>query len=73
MQTCANDWTPVITVIAIQIPVLIGLLGTWLTTRVQTEKIRSAALQTQTKVDALTTITVNGFKSPHANVDNLPQ
>lgn len=64
MQPCTNDWTPVITVIAIQIPVVFGILATWLNLKIAQQKQRAGHDTVTTKLDALTTITVNGFHAP---------
>lgn len=64
MTSCVNDWTPVITVIAIQIPIIFGVLATWLNLKIAQQKQRAGHDIVVTKVDALTTIAVNGFHSP---------
>jgi len=64
MQPCSNDWTPVITVIAVQIPVIFGILATWLNLKIAQQKQRAGHDTVTTKLDALTTITVNGFHAP---------
>lgn len=64
MTECVNNWTPVISVIAIQIPVIIGIIGTWVSLKIAQQKQRAGHDVIATKVDALTTITVNGFHSP---------
>lgn len=66
MANCANDWTPVITVIALQIPIIVGVVATWLNQRIAQQKQRAGHDVVASKIDALTTITVNGFHSPPA-------
>lgn len=68
MANCSNDWTPVITVIAIQIPIIVGVLATWLNLKIAQAKQRAGHDQVTSKLDALTTITVNGFHSPPAPI-----
>jgi hypothetical protein len=64
MQDCTNNWTPVITVIAIQIPFVVGIVATWVNLKVAQSKQRAGHDVVTSKIDALTTITVNGFHSP---------
>jgi hypothetical protein len=64
MTNCTNDWTPVITVIAIQIPIIFGIAATWLNLKIAQSKQRAGHDVVVSKVDALTTIAVNGFHSP---------
>lgn len=64
MPDCVNNWTPVITVIAVQIPIVVGVLATWLNLKIAQQKQRAGHEVLTSKVDALTTITVNGFHSP---------
>lgn len=70
MPNCVNDWTPIITVIAVQIPIIVGVVATWLNLKIAQQKQRAGHDTLTSKVDALTTITVNGFHSPPQNVDN---
>lgn len=64
MQACVNDWSAVIAVIAIQIPIVIGIIGTWVTTRVNAEKVKGQNLVITKSVEGLTTLVIDGFKSP---------
>lgn len=64
MTDCVNNWTPVITVIALQIPIIVGVIATWLNIKIAQQKQRAGHDVVVSKVDALTTITVNGFHSP---------
>lgn len=64
MTACVNDWTPVITILAIQVPILVGVIATWFTTKINAEKSHSNADLVQGKVDSLTTLVIDGFKSP---------
>lgn len=74
MTDCINNWTPVITVIALQIPIIVGVFATWLNLKIAQQKQRAGHDTLATKVDALTTITVNGFHSPpFPNVDKSSQ
>lgn len=70
MTDCVNNWTPVITVIAVQIPIIVGVFATWLNLKIAQQKQRAGHDVIATKVDALTTITVNGFHSPPASTEN---
>lgn len=74
MPACQNDWTPVITVVSLQIPIIIGVLATWLNLKIAQQKQRAGHDQVTSKLDALTTITVNGFHSPPVPIQgNLGQ
>lgn len=64
MPNCVNDYTILITAVAIQVPVLAGVIINWLTTKVSSEKSHSRSDVIAGKVDALTTLTIDGFKSP---------
>lgn len=64
MAQCVNDWTPVITILAVQIPIIFGVVATWLNLKIAQQKQRAGHETLTSKVDALTTITVNGFHSP---------
>lgn len=64
MTNCVNDWTPVITILAIQIPIIIGVIGTWVTSRINAERVKGQNAVVTGKVDSLTTLVIDGFRSP---------
>lgn len=64
MPNCANDYTIIITAVAIQVPILAGVIVNWLTSKINAEKSHSRSDVISGKVDALTTLTIDGFKSP---------
>lgn len=70
MPACQTDWTPIITMICIQVPIVIGVIVNWVNLKIAQQKQRAGHDVIASKVDALTTITVNGFHSPAQNVDN---
>lgn len=63
-MTCTNDFTPIITQIAVSIPILLGMLVTWVNLRIAQKQQRAGHDVVASKLDALTTITVNGFHAP---------
>jgi hypothetical protein len=63
MANCTTDWTPIISIIAIQIPIIVGVLVTWLNVKIAQEKQLQCHEIIADKVDDLKSITISEIHS----------